>query len=135
VTVTKTLLALVVVFTAGSAVAQDRFILTPLDPNDHHTYELAPSDRCNSCSRRALAEPSIQCTVADPTGTPLHVHVQPNIRSTLIDTLDNGVVVDVYDRSGKWVFVRAYTPAARGPVTFIRAGWTWEPYLANCKHF
>lgn len=67
-----------------------------------------------------------QCLVADPTGTPLNVRAAPN--GPIVETLSNGIVVTILDRSSAngraWVYVRRNKDQA--PL-----GWVFRDYL-NC---
>lgn len=62
-----------------------------------------------------------ECVVADPTGTPLNVHSQPN--GSILGALYNGTGVFATDmtKDGKWVKI---TPFGKG-----KAGWVFFNFL------
>jgi hypothetical protein len=69
-----------------------------------------------------------ECTVDDPTGTPLNIRERPNGR--IIGALYNGVTVYVRDltidaASGqRWAYII--------PLNTGKSGWVFRPYL-DCK--
>jgi uncharacterized protein YraI len=63
------------------------------------------------------------CTVADPSGTPLNVRTGPSSGTAIRGALNNGILVVVRERRGKWASV---VPDEG------KAGWVWGEYL-NCR--
>jgi hypothetical protein len=67
-----------------------------------------------------------RCIVADPTGTPLNVRNRPH--GSIVATLANGEVVDVYDLGGygaNWYYVHG--------VSHSVVGWIYGPYVTDCR--
>ncbi len=70
----------------------------------------------------SVAQAAERCTVADPTGTPLNLRSEPN--GTIVDRLENGLVVSVLERRShkgkRWAMIET----ASGTT-----GWAFAAYL------
>jgi len=74
------------------------------------------------------------CVVADPTGTPLNVRIEPNSKSKIIGTLKNGTKVypadigsiDLGDKDNRWILLYKQTLI---PGENPEVGWVFVKYL------
>jgi uncharacterized protein YgiM (DUF1202 family) len=57
----------------------------------------------------AMVSRQAQCTVADPTGTPLNIRTKPTDTGSVVYTFKNDTAVFTYDEVGQWVFVKGFT--------------------------
>jgi hypothetical protein len=76
----------------------------------------------------AQAEPAShqeRCIV----GASAHVRTRPTIKALVLDTIEDGGIVFIYEHQGKWVFIRAYDESYNNPPS----GWVYRQYLKECE--